>query len=254
MHHRLVVLYGMGGLSDVGRHAVQAALARPEEVEHVTVLTEHPELLDETNWKCSCPEPHHFTKQERQRLTVVPVQSWEKDPLESHFQEATAVVSCLGNRQITVGHWVSHQGNQAVIRAIQQQQAAQSKLKRVVVCSSVGIEEDWPAMEMFLPGKIFLSIIFSTFGYRLFRDLTAMERAYKATKEDEIDYLFVRPVGIGEEVVPVGKWVLQKEKYKDDVGFNMAKLDVARFMVEEAIKPTLHRKAVVIGPGLEEAK
>ena len=125
---------------------------------------------------------------------------------------------------------------------------------RVVICSSVGIEEDWPAMEMFLPGKIFLSIVFLSFGNVLFRDLTAMERAYKATKEEEIDYLFVRPVGIGEGIVPTGKWVLQKEKYKDDIGFDMAKLDVARFMVEQALQPTLHRTAAVIGPGLEETK
>lgn len=258
MPHRLVVLYGMGGLSDVGRHAVQAALERStEEVEHVTVLTEHPKLLlDETNWKCSCPEPHHFTESDRQRLTVVTVNSWKNDNLAPYFQEATAVVSCLGNRQAFVGHWVAHQGNQAVIRAIQQQQQQlqQHKLTRVVVCSSVGIEEDWPAMEMFLPGKIFLSVVFMTIGNILFRDLTAMERAYKATKEEEIDYLFVRPVGIGEEMEPVGKWVLQKEKYKHDIGFNMAKPDVARFMVEEAINPTLHRKAVVIGPGVEETK
>lgn len=259
--HRLVVLYGVGGLSDVGRHAVQVALERSHDVAHVTVLTQHPELLlDETNWRCSCPEPHRIS-QDIPRLTVVPVQSWQTDRLESHFRDATAVISCLGNRNVSVGHWVAHQGNQAVIRALPQQNepttatpTATLNPHRVVVCSSVGIEEDWPAMEMFLPGKICLSIIFSTLGYILFRDLTAMERAYKATKEEEIDFLLVRPVGIGEDIVPVGKWALQQEKYKDDVGFNMAKLDVARFMVEEALRPTLHRTAVVIGPGLEETK
>jgi len=250
MMHRLVVLYGMGGLSDVGRHAVQVAL-RSDEIEHVTVLTQHPELLDESNWKCGCPEPHCLTEADRQRLTVVPVQSWKTDAsLDTHFADATAVVSCLGNRNASVGHWVSHPGNLAVIRAVQQQN--KNNLKRVVVCSSIGIEEDWPPMELFPPGRYIMSAIYMTAGYILFRDLTAMERAYKATQEDDVDYLLVRPVGIGEDVLPVGKWEIQKEKYKDDVGFNMAKLDVARFMVEEAIHPTRHREAVVIGPGVEK--
>ena len=73
-----------------------------------------------------------------------------------------------------------------------------------------------------------------------------MEREYKASSND-IDYLFVRPVGISEDVVPENRWFLQKEKGVDPVGFNMAKMDVARFMVEEALNPTKHRMGVVIG-------
>lgn len=245
--HRLVVLYGVGGLSDVGRHAVQAALARSD-VEHVTVLTQQPELLQEANWKCGCPEPHSISEADQKHLTVVPVDSWKKDDITAHFVGATAVVSCLGNRQPLTFHWVSCEGNRAVIKAVKKT----ANLKRVVVCTSVGIEEDWPPMEYFAPGKIILGGIFMTLGYRMFRDLTCMERSYKATAADEVDYLFVRPVGIGEDVLPVNKWVLQKEKYKDNVGMNMAKLDVARYMVEEAIQPTRHREAVVIGPGPDE--
>jgi len=248
MAHRLVILYGMGGLSDVGRHAVQAALERSE-VERVTILTQHPELLQESNWKCGCPEPHAFSEQDQKRMTVVPVKSWKDDDLIPHFQGATGVVSCLGNRQPLVGHWVSHLGNEAVIKAVQQTDG----LKRVVVCTSVGVEEDWPPIEYFGIGKWILGTIF-TLQFVMFRDLTKMERAYKATSETDVDYLLVRPVGIGEDVLPVGKWVLQKEKYKDNVGINMAKLDVARYMVEEVINPTRSRKAVVIGPGPDEAE
>ena len=43
----LVVLYGIGGLSDVGRHAILAALEQPS-VRKITVITEYPELLDES--------------------------------------------------------------------------------------------------------------------------------------------------------------------------------------------------------------
>lgn len=58
--------------------------------------------------------------------------------------------------------------------------------------------------------------------------------------ESSLDYLFVRPVGIGEEVEEAGKYYLQKPGERA-VGGNMAKIDVARFMVDEAVKPSLHK-------------
>jgi NAD(P)H-binding len=253
LKNRLVILYGVGGLSDVGRHAILAALERSD-VEHVTVLTQHPELLgQETRWNCGCETPHVISESDQARLTIVPVKSWKDDTtsITPHFQGATAVISCLGNRQSFTGHWVSAAGNEAVIRAMQQTE----NLHRVVICSSVGIEEDWPPLEFFKPGYYILSCLFMSFSYFAFRDLTKMERAYKATAETDIDYLLVRPVGIGEDVKPVNKWVLQKKKYEDVLHFDMAKLDCARYMVEEAIHPTRHREAVVIGAeprGMEE--
>lgn len=180
-------------------------------------------------------------------MTMVPVKSWKTDDIAPHFAGATGVVSCLGNRQPLMFHWESCEGNTAVIDAVQKTE----NLSRVVVCTSVGVEEDWPPCEHFTPGKFILGGMFLSCTYLAYRDLTQMERAYKATSDGDVDYLFVRPVGIGEDVLPVNKWVLQKEKYKDDPGMNMAKLDVARYMVEEAVKPTRHREAVVIGPGPE---
>jgi len=245
--HRLVILYGVGGLSDVGRHAVQAALERPDDVESITVLTQFPEALQEANWKCGCEKPHAFTDGEKARMKVVTVKSWkdQHDELKVHFENATAVISCLGNRQPFVGHCDAAEGNVAVIDCVKQT----PELNRVVVCTSVGIEEDWPAVEFFKFGQYIMSAMFMTISKASFRDLTAMERAYRATAKNEVDFLLVRPVGIGEDVKPVNSWVLQTKKYGKDVelGINMAKLDVARYMVEEAIHPTRHRDAVVIG-------
>lgn len=235
---RLVILYGTGGLSDVGRHAVQAALERKAEVDSIKVLTKHPDLLEEANWKCGCEKPHSFTEEERKRFQVVTVKTWKED-LSPHFQDATAVVSCLGNRQPFIGGWDSAPGNEAVIRAMKEKDVS-----RVVVLTSVGIEEDWPPVEMFTPGKIILSALFFSFAWWAFRDLTKMERAYRGS---DLDFLLVRPVGIGEDVKPDGKWFIQKEKYVDEVGFNMAKLDVARYLVEEALNPTRHKSALVLG-------
>lgn len=235
---RLVILYGgTGGLSDVGRHAVQAALERSD-VESIKVLTQHPQLLEESNWKCGCERPHEFSEQDRQRFEVIPIKSWKNDDLGSHFADETAVVSCLGNRQPFIGAWVSNEGNQAVIKAMKA-----NKITRAVVISSSGVEDDWPPMEYHWGGKI-LSFLFLTIAHQAFQDLTMMERAYR---DSGLDYLLVRPVGIGEEVVPVGEWYLQKEKHKDVLSCNMAKLDLARYMVEEAINPSKHAEAVVVG-------
>ena len=264
---RLVILYGIGGLSDVGRHAIRAALDAG--VEHIRVLTQHPELLELPNWKCSCPQPHTFSAEERKRLQVIPVKSWNEDgtvqgsdddaapPLTSHFADATAVISCLGNRQpgwsepeLKQG-WVSHDGNALVLRAMQQY-----GIRRVVVMTSVGIHEDYPPMEFFAPGRWILSAMFAIPGVsrQAYLDLTRMETLYQKSDETKIDYLLVRPVGLGDEVVPVGTWQLQKKKGVDVVGTNMAKLDCARFMVEQALQPTLHRTAVVIGNVVPEEK
>lgn len=255
--HRLVILYGVGGLSDVGRHAVQAALERSD-VASVTVLTKHPEMLDDPDWKCGCETPHAFTDADKERLKIVAVnnkQSWQQQEGEeagiaSHFRDATAVVSCLGNREPLRGHRDAAEGNDAVIKAMQQN----ANLKRVVAITSAGIEEDWPPLEFFKPGYYILSFLFMTLSRPSFRDLTKMERAYKATAEADIDYLLVRPVGLGEDIKPVNKWALQRKKYEDALHFDMAKLDCARFMVEEAINPTRHRQAVVIGAELPETE
>ena len=254
--NRLVILYGVGGLSDVGRHAIWAALER-DDVEHVTILTRHPKLiLEETKWNCACPEPHIFKVTDKGRMTIVPVQSWKDDDIIAHFQNATAVITALGNRQPFFGHYEATDGNDAVLHAIQEVHKTTKKddLKRVVICSSVGIEEDWPPLEFFAMGRVALSAMFLTCSKRNFQDLTTMERQYKTSDETKIDYLIVRPVGLGEDVKPVNAWMIQKKKHEDKLGFDMAKLDCARYMVEEAIRPTRHREAVVIGAVMDDTK
>ena len=113
------------------------------------------------------------------------------------------------------------------------------------VCTTI----DWPPMEFFAPAKIILGAMFVIPGVarKAYQDLTRADALYRSTPEDTIDYLLVRPVGLGDEVEPVGTWQLQKQKGVDTVGGDMAKLDCARFMVQEALEATLHRTAVVIG-------
>lgn len=239
---RLVILYGIGGLSDIGRHAILAALEEGPNVESIKVLTRFPDLLHEKNWNSGCPEPKSYPTDPK--VEVVKIDSWETDNIDRYLADATAVVSCLGNRQPGFGHWESAEGNKALLKALPQNQK-----NRVVVITSVGVEEDWPPLEFVWLYKVILSILFIVPGLSraAYRDLTTMERMYKATAPEHVDFLLVRPVGLPEDVVPVGKWCLQKEKNKDVVGPIMAKMDCARFMVQEALTPTRHREAVVIG-------
>ena len=73
---KMVILYGKGGTADCGRHAVEVALLR--NIDEVLVLTQYPELLEETNWNCACPGGHSLSEDRRKRLTVVKVDdNWE---------------------------------------------------------------------------------------------------------------------------------------------------------------------------------
>jgi len=68
-----------------------------------------------------------------------------------------------------------------------------------------------------------------------------------AESNGDLDYLLIRPVGIGEDREPVGEWFVQDRKYGTKLGMDMSKLDCARFAVSEVLKPTYHRRAAVVG-------
>lgn len=231
----LAVLYSKGGLGDVGRHAILAALER-KDVTSIKVLSEHPETLQEKNWNCGCPQDHELTKEELGRIEIIPVKDW--NDITGHFKGVTAVVSCLGTRQPFFGHRVATKGSRAVVEAMKVH-----GVSRVVAMTSVGVGDDKPSLEYHWAGKV-MDGMFATICRRERKDLQGSETCFR---ESDLDFLLIRPTGLGEDVVPVNEWFLQKEKFKDRVGINFAKLDCARFMVQEAMEPTKHRTAVVIG-------
>ena len=144
---------------------------------------------------------------------------------------------------------VAYDGNKQVIKAM-----VEAKVDRVAAISSFGLksgDKSWPHW-----ASGFMACLFKTFQRKAGQDLIKMENAYM---ESNLDYLLVKPVGIGEEVVPAGRYYLQKTGKKvldvasgtitdnEVVGGNMSKMDVARFMVDEAINPTLHKTSQVVG-------
>lgn len=242
----LAIFYSKGGLGDVGRHAVLAALER-DDVSKLKVFSEHPEAIQEfhpkKNWNCGCPDKHVLTKEQLERVEIIKVDGWRVKDLSSHFEGVTAVVSCLGNRQMFIGDRVAAEGSRAIISCM-----SSHSITRVVAITSVGLGNDIPACEWHYGGKI-MGVLFQTTSRREAVDLRRMELKFE---DSDLDYLLIRPVGLGEDVVPVNEWFIQKEKFKDTLGINMAKMDCARFMVEEALKPTRHRTAVVVGADPEK--
>lgn len=236
-----------------------AALENPS-IDKITVITEYPEKLNENNWDCGCvgghtnpfDDPDHAS-----RLDMVKIDSWTKEQpgLAKHFAGAIGVVSCLGHRQpgwknpeLIKRGLIAYVGNKQVIAAMNA-----AKVDRAVVITSVALNGDksWPHWASGVMG-----CLFKTFQRKSGNDLIRMEAAYV---ESSLDYLFVRPVGISEDKVPTGQYYLQQpgEIKSLDVasgmiidgilGGNMAKMDVARFMVDEAVRPTLHRTSRVVG-------
>lgn len=254
---KMVVLYGKGGTADCGRHAVEVALQDTANIDEVLVLTQYPELLEESNWNCGCPGGHSISEEQRKRMKVVKVEdNWQDfNTLVEHFNNASYVVSAIGNREPwkeLENDWLANVGTTAVVKAMKK---AENCTKRVVIMSSVGVNEDWPPMEN-IPwnaGKYaMMGMVFMTMGKTSYQDMCDMEKSVikEAEENDALDYLFVRCVGIGPGAVPVNDWVIQKEKYKELVGYNVAKLDVARFCVQEAMHPTYSRRGVVIASKL----
>ena len=235
-------LYLIRSALDVGRHAILAALEK--NASHITVITSFPEKLNERNWDSYGDDKTNPFDDEtnKGRLEMVKVDSWTDELPSKHFEGADAVVSCLGHRQpgwkykelISKG-LIAYDGNSRVIRAM-----GEANVQRVVTISSFGLNGDrqWKH-----PAAKAMTCLFKTFMWKAGKDLTKSERAYQASS---LDYLIVRPVGIGEEVEPCGEYYLQEEG-EDVVGGNMAKMDCARFMVDEAMKPTLHRASKVVG-------
>jgi NAD(P)H-binding len=235
----LCVLYSSGGTADVGRHAVRAAL--DQFGGKIRVITKSPETLDEENWNCSCPR-HSFTDAERARLELIALDVTKDDLRPYLTHDVGAVVSALGNRQPYFGDRVGSAGTQRLVKAIMET-SSNNSIRRVVAVTSVGCNEDWPPIEYHWVGNI-LKWMFRTVSRSAYKDLNGAEMALKTSK---LDYLLVRPVGLGEERKPKGEYFIQTKKGHDKVGPDMSKMDCATFVVKEALDPTYHTTAVVIG-------
>jgi hypothetical protein len=81
-------------------------------------------------------------------------------------------------------------------------------------------------------------------------DLSAMEKFIEGS---QLDYLIVKAVALTAEKPPTGTWTLLTERGKRPPFsfYFSAKSDVGQFMLQEAVTPTMSRKAVTLGAGAE---
>eukprot|EP00537_Pseudo-nitzschia_pungens_P010745 CAMPEP_0172384454 /NCGR_PEP_ID=MMETSP1061-20121228/2212_1 /TAXON_ID=37318 /ORGANISM="Pseudo-nitzschia pungens, Strain cf. pungens" /LENGTH=302 /DNA_ID=CAMNT_0013113079 /DNA_START=381 /DNA_END=1289 /DNA_ORIENTATION=+ len=163
-----------------------------------------------------------------------------------------AVVSCLGDRQVELGTRWCALGTRKVIGAM-----TAKKVPRLVCLSSFGIGKDCMKPSFI---KVMWGIMLRTSMRAVRRDLTAMETAVvegstssstssSSSSSSDLDYLLVRPVGLTPSEPERGfcDRVLSKHDHGGRLHIFMSKVDAARFLLEEALAPTLHRRGVTIG-------
>lgn len=239
----LLIIYSSGDLGDVGRHAVAAALEFPPTVvRQVRALSTNIEALAKISWKCGCLEQHSVIESDRLQLIQADCKTTN---LDQFMEGVSAVISCLGNRRPFHDDCVAKLGTQGIVQAVLRQEVT----PRFVMLSSVGIAEDWPPMEWTSEGRR-LEGFFRTICWMQYQDLSGAELAIQqgARTNEEFNFLIVRSVILDETTIPVGGWYVQVAKHKDHPPcLDLAKMDCARFMVEEAIIPSIRRRAVVVG-------
>eukprot|EP00536_Pseudo-nitzschia_multiseries_P008290 jgi/Psemu1/241041/estExt_Genewise1.C_2090042 len=242
----VAVLYATkGGMGDVGKFIVALSLAQDNDDGGTCTSTSTTEITN-TDLGLSLdvedPDLRTSTEQilENARDEITKIDAGD-DSAEERIGEllegVDAVISCLGSRQSELGRWCAL-GTKKVIGAM-----ATKKIRRLVCLSSFGIGRDFMKPSFI---KITWGIMLRTSLRGVYRDLNAME---KAVRESDLDYLLVRPVGLTPSEPQRGSCdtIVSKNDHGGHLEIFMAKPDAARFLLGEALGPTLHRGAVTIG-------
>uniref|UniRef100_A0A0G4GSK0 NAD(P)-binding domain-containing protein n=1 Tax=Chromera velia CCMP2878 TaxID=1169474 RepID=A0A0G4GSK0_9ALVE len=242
---RVVVVYGtQGGMGDVGKfaavHAQKLANSGECTVKVVAMFRQSEEGTDLGFEADVYPEAKEEVKAELRKLEgeIIPVDvdsETAQASLETAFEGADAVVACLGNRQPDMARWLSL-GAEKVVDAM-----GQKGVNRLVILSSMGIGEDF--MPFSFIHNILWPLLLNTLMRSAKRDLQGLERVVEAS---DLNYLIVKAVGLTPEEKPEETWhVLQSRG--GDVEISIAKSDMAAFMLQEALQPTMVKKAVTAG-------
>ena len=249
----LVVVFGVkGGFSDVGKYAVKHALKHQDEwtVRFVALSSATTEgyksmatvdpgsNIGPTNEKDQKELKEIINTTAADILKVDVEASTAQQQLERAFEQADTVISAIGNRQPSMARYLDS-GVSKIIKAMKVR-----NVPRLIQLSSMGIGEDFIP---FRGVRIFWAFLLRLpFFWAGRSDLIAIEDTVHAS---DVDFVLVRTVGIAPEKASEGTWqLLKSEADRRPVGFAISKSDVALFMVEEAVHPTLHKTAVTIVP------
>lgn len=236
----LAVVFGtQGGLSDVGKFAATQAVKKLGTSARIIVLAptiEDPnreidaDITDETLLSELKADFANMT------LTRIDIDAEDaQDKLNEATQGVGTVLACLASRQPSFSRWLE-KGAKMVRMSMEKNNA-----NRLVILSSFGIGQDFTPLS---PLKVMWRGMLHTSHRAPWKDLIALEAVVESS---DLDYLIVRPAGLTPSEPPRGKWKLLTAPKSGGVGINIAKKDVAEFMLNEATAPTFHRTAVTIG-------
>lgn len=239
---KLAVVYATkGGMGDVGKFA--AALAATDTSVEARIVSLSRDSVEGSDNGLTDVDVTDASLRDKLAADLhdVPITHADVDDaaataqaLEAAFDGADAVVACVGSRQPTFGRWVAR-GSELVTAAM-----AKRGVRRLVILSSMGIGDD------FMPNRgirMLWGVMLATMFRGTRNDLINMETVVTGC---DVDYLLVRPVGLTPAEPPKDVWKVLTEKGDHEVDINVAKKDVARFMVKEALNPTLVRTAVTL--------
>eukprot|EP00037_Helgoeca_nana_P020627 m.205906 g.205906 ORF g.205906 m.205906 type:complete len:272 (-) comp25334_c1_seq17:136-951(-) len=243
-----VVFGAVGGLSDVGKMAVLQLLDGASSVDLRSVLMFHSSerpSLTAANRPIVTTDVTDEALQERVAAAVadanpamVEVGSDDaQETLEGAFAGVDAIVVAIGNRQ----PWKPRTLAPSMVDI--REAAVVCKVPRLVVLSSFGLSGDPLPWKWIRYGW---ALMLSTVSRSAWHDLVAMEAAAQDTG-GSIDVLIVRPTGLTPKLSAIGEWRLFRSRADLPIAYGIAKQDVAKFMVQEAVTPTLHNAVVTIG-------
>jgi uncharacterized protein YbjT (DUF2867 family) len=253
----VVVFLSRGGLGDCGQQVVPHVLNMPADFKVRAIAREaatHNQVEDKP-----LLAQNQIIDQPRLELVTFDYASQAESPegaaaaggesagAVSQLAEALAgvdaVIACPSNRQPKMERRAA-----ASMRNIVAGMRA-AGVHRIVYVSTVGV--DSKPMPWTWVGTLFGAMLATIIkSVKLdFREADAVVR------DSGLDYLIVRTMGLDPNAKPIGKWkVLPADDRKGPLAHNIAKADVGKFLLQEALQPTLHRQDVQIGWTLDQAK
>jgi hypothetical protein len=238
---RLVaVVFGkIGGLSDCGAYAALHAFQDDGvDVRVIALSAEASEgPFDGVNVDVKDEAEKARVRDTFKQIPVTSIDVFDdgaQSQLEAALDGVEAVVSACGNRQPFKSRHLALSA-QKVTRAM-----IAKRVNRLVQLSSFGIGESHLPTSFIMK---FWNCLLATVIRSGRRDLYAMESVVSSS---ELDYLLVRPVGVDPEAQGIGSWVALTEATSEQHDLSVSKSDVGKFMLQEALAPTLHTTAVTL--------
>lgn len=243
----IAVFLSQGGLGDCGQHAVARALEDPSI--SVRAIAQHRGTIgrvDDEKWQ---PQPFLTDEQlgdPRLQLLEIPFATEGSAEVAQQLSQALrgvdAVIACPASRQPgkDLQRGTAAPGMRNIIAAMQAH-----GISRILYVSSIGIDAppfQW-AWWSPLAGAMISATSKAWRGMK--KDLGAGDAALRGSG---LDYVIVRPMGLDAKEPVQGSWKLvDAADRKTPLAMGIAKADVGRFLLQEALQPTLHARDVLLG-------